>query len=73
MNIFLTSAELRQLTDSIKPSKQREWLDREKWIYKISRLGNVKVLRRYAEMRMGIPLDQKTSEITEPDFSRIAS
>ncbi|MXS82780.1 DUF4224 domain-containing protein [Nitrosomonas oligotropha] len=71
MTLFLTESELYQLTDCQKRSKQVEWLNKYGWKYAESRLGRVKVLRSYAEMRMGMPVKGEQEQTTEPDFSRI--
>lgn len=66
--MFLTPDDLRSLTDTPVKALQIHWLDRNGWEYAISRLGNPKVLRAYAEMRLGIRAD-KPSKHPEPDFS----
>lgn len=66
--MLLTPADLIELTDCQRAHEQRAWLDARGWIYEVSRLGTVKVLRRYAEMRMGIPLATESTQ-SEPDFS----
>ena len=71
MTLFLTESELYQLTDCQKQSKQAEWLNKRGWIYEVSRLGRVKVLRKYAEMKLGIPSVDAAVKSTEPDFSRL--
>ncbi|MBS0424573.1 MAG: DUF4224 domain-containing protein [Proteobacteria bacterium] len=73
MTLFLTQSELSELTDCQKRSKQTEWLDRRGWRYEVSRLGKVKVLRSYAEMRMGMPVNGEQEQTTEPDFSSLAT
>ena len=73
MSIFLDQQELNELTGYVMPSKQTEWLSSRSWTFEISRLGKVKVLRKYAEMKLGIPIDRASTKHTEPDFSRIAS
>jgi len=71
MTLFLTQSELFELTDCQKPSKQIEWLDKRGWKHEISRLGRAKVLRSYAQMKMGMPVDSKSEPTTEPDYSSI--
>lgn len=66
--MFLTAEEVRELTDCQRAHEQRAWLDARAWAYEVSRLGTVKILRRYAEMRMGIPVVAESSA-SEPDFS----
>jgi hypothetical protein len=66
--MFLTPEELAELTDSKVRGKQIEWLDQNGWVYATSRLGNPKVLRAYAEQRLGIASAAPSAQ-TEPDFS----
>lgn len=73
MSIFLDQQEINELTGYAMPSKQIEWLSSRAWIFEISRLGKVKVLRKYAEMKLGIPIDDASAKPTEPNFSRISS
>lgn len=68
--MILTNNDLRELTDCQRAYEQRAWLDARGWVYEVSRLGTVKVLRRYAEMRMGIPLAVEPTQ-SEPNFSAI--
>jgi hypothetical protein len=69
--MFLTVDELRDLTDCQRAHEQRAWLDARGWAYEVSRLGSVKVLRRYAEMRLGLPIQSGEDKQAEPDFSSI--
>lgn len=69
--MFLTDIDLRELTDCQRAHEQRAWLDARGWVYEVSRLGTVKVLRRYAEMRMGLPVAGISLPPVEPDFSSI--
>lgn len=71
MSIFLDDDDVAQLTGYSKKSKQVEWLDRRCWMFEISRLGKVKVLRKYAEMKLGMPIDNSQAKSTEPDFTSI--
>ncbi len=64
---FLSKIELTELTDTPVRRLQIEWLDRSRWVYTTSRMGNPKVLRAYAEQRMGMNAARKGD--TEPDFS----
>lgn len=66
--MFLTPDDLRELTDTPLKALQIQWLDRNGWEYAISRLGNPKVLRAYAEIRLGIVGSQPGKQV-EPDFS----
>lgn len=68
--MFLTAEELAELTDCQRAYEQRRWLDARRWEYEVSRLGRVRVLRRYAEMRLGMPAAAPDAA-TEPDFSSL--
>lgn len=68
--MFMTGDDLVELTDCQRAHEQRAWLDARQWTYEVSRLGTVKVLKRYAEMRMGIPFMAVPAN-TEPDFSAL--
>ena len=69
MSIFLDQQELNELTGYVMPSKQTEWLSSRSWTFEISRLGKVKVLRKYAEMKLGIPVVVGSSPISHPKQS----
>ncbi|MBA3755926.1 MAG: DUF4224 domain-containing protein [Nitrosomonas sp.] len=71
MSIFLDDDDVAQLTGYTKKSKQVQWLDRRCWTFEISRLGKVKVLRKYAEMKLGMPIDNNLTQSTEPDFTKL--
>lgn len=71
MSIFLTSIEMTELTGYQTRSKQVSWLSCRGWQYEVSATGKVNVLRRYAEMRMGLPVDGNVPKPTEPDFSSL--
>lgn len=66
--MFLTPEELTDLTESRSRNKQIDWLNVRGWIYTTSRLGNPKVLRAYAEQKLGLATAAPESA-TEPDFS----
>ena len=53
MSIFLDQSELSELTGYTKQSKQQKWLSGRGWKFEVSALGQVKVLRKYAEMQLG--------------------
>jgi hypothetical protein len=67
-HLFLTPEEIAGLTDTPLRSLQIEWLTSRGWTFEISRLGNPKVLRAYAEARMGLATAAPAAQ-TEPDFS----
>ncbi len=73
MSIFLTKTEIAELTGYQTRSKQALWLADRGWKFEMSALGHVKVLRKYAEMKLGMPIDGKYEQTTEPDFSSLAS
>lgn len=68
--MLLTQQELIDLTDCQRAHEQRAWLDARGWVYETGRLGNIKVLRSYAEMRMGMPV-AADARVSEPDFSSL--
>lgn len=70
MSLFLTPDELEELTGYSMRSKQSMWLQKRDWVFEISRLGRVKVLREYAKMRLGMPFDAPP-KIIEPAFDKI--
>lgn len=67
--LFLTSDELKELTDLKIPKAQMRWLDKHHYPYEISASGRPKVLRAYLNERL------KTSVIinrnSEPNFDAI--
>lgn len=65
--MFMNPAELAELTDTRVRALQMEWLDRNRWAYTTSRMGNPKVLRAYAEQRLGLKSAHQGE--AEPDFS----
>lgn len=69
--MILTPQELVDLTDCQRAHEQKRWLDDRGWVYEVSRLGSVKVLRKYAEMRLGLPAGGSEQAATEPDFSAL--
>lgn len=68
MIMFLTEEDLQELTDATLRRLQIAWLESHGWTFELSRLGRPKVLRAYAERRLGLD-DAKKSDQTEPDFS----
>lgn len=71
MTLFLDQSELCDLTGYCKKSKQAEWLAARGWTFEVSRMGRVRVLRKYAEMRLGMPVGDTVVKPTEPDFSSL--
>ena len=68
--MFLTADELIDMTGYRRAHEQRAWLDDRRWVYEVSRLGTVKVLRSYAEMKLGMPIKAEARS-TEPDFAAL--
>lgn len=66
-NTFLSPAELTDLTDTPVKTLQCRWLDQNRWTYTVSRMGNRKVLRAFAEKKLGMESARPGTE--EPDFS----
>lgn len=66
--MFLTDDHLRDLTGYVMPSAQKRWLAKNGWEFAISGFGRPRVLRAYAEQRLGIQ-SAKAKAQTEPDFS----
>ena len=50
--MFLTPAEMRELTDRTYARYQIAWLTENSWKFEIGAAGNPKVSRSYAEQRM---------------------
>ncbi len=67
--IFLSSQELKELTDLKIPKAQMRWLDKNKYPYEISAAGKPKVLRSYLFDRLQNTLNKTQS--AEPNFDAI--
>lgn len=68
MSLCLTRDEIGELTSREQPAAQRRWLDANGWCYAVAANGHPKVLRAYAEQRLG--LDRPAApRADEPDFS----
>uniref|UniRef100_A0ABX1PN56 DUF4224 domain-containing protein n=1 Tax=Aromatoleum anaerobium TaxID=182180 RepID=A0ABX1PN56_9RHOO len=65
--ITVSPDELADLTDTPVKSLQCSWLDQKGWIYTLSRMGNPKVLRSYAEQKLGMASAHPGD--SEPDFT----
>lgn len=50
--MFLTPAELEQLTDYRRPSAQIRWLRAHRWRFEINAAGHPRVARAYFERRL---------------------
>lgn len=67
--LFLSSEELRELTDLRIAKAQMRWLDKHKYPYEVSAAGKPKVLRSFVLDRLqNISLYTKKSE---PNFDAI--
>jgi hypothetical protein len=55
MSFCLTPDEIAELTSRTQPAAQRRWLDLYTWRYAVDSDGRPKVLRAYAEVRLGAP------------------
>jgi hypothetical protein len=66
--MFLTQANMTELTGYCQPNAQKRWLEKTGWEYTVSRFGRPKVLRAYADQKMGLNV-VKASTHSEPDFS----
>lgn len=69
MTMFLTEAELQELTECVQPEAQRRWLTARGWPFEISSKGRNRVLRSVMERQMGIVT--KAKKQAEPDFSAV--
>lgn len=53
MSLFLTDAEMQELTRRQKASAQIRWLNDRRWIYELDADGRPRVLRAHAMRKMG--------------------
>lgn len=68
-SMFLSKTDIEELTGYKLAGKQIEWLDTNAWVFVISALGHPKVLRTYAEKKLGLNGKVLTDKKSEPDFS----
>lgn len=69
---LLADDELAAITGYKTPSKQREWLSAERWIFHTTRAGRPVVGRVYARMRLaGIAPKSAPAETWSLDLSRV--
>lgn len=68
MKLFLSDAELSELTERSSIRYQIAWLDENEYPFERSALGRPRVLRAYVERRLGFKIPP-LSVRTEPDFS----
>nr|WP_316641754.1 DUF4224 domain-containing protein [uncultured Roseateles sp.] len=77
--LFLTPAELVELTGFKQTKGHVRWLDRYRWRYVLTRSEQPRVARDYFLDRMGIPRSQtgfsdkvnQAAALEEPDFSAL--
>jgi hypothetical protein len=67
VQMFLTSDELAELTDSHRRQDQAKWLRANQFVFFYSRLGNIKVLRAHVEVQFG--LRENVSPDPEPNWA----
>lgn len=67
--LFLSSNELRELTDLRIAKAQMRWLDKNKYPYEVSAAGKPKVLRSLVLDRL--QSISSYTQISEPDFDAI--
>jgi len=68
--LFLTTDELKELTDLKIPKAQMRWLDKHNYPYEISATGKPKVLRSFVMEKLKTAFQTKTKN-TEPNFDAI--
>lgn len=72
--MFLTDAELRELTGYAYPCRQIDWLRRYNWKFEVTAQNRPKVARVYFDVRMGAPgkaIQEPSSSIMRPNFEAI--
>lgn len=67
--LFLSSDELRDLTDLKIAKAQMKWLDKNNYSYEVSASGKPKVLRSFLFDRF--QKNKSHSQTTEPNFDAI--
>lgn len=68
--MFLTDADIIDLTGYVKPGKQITWLTREGFTFRVAADGHPRVLREHANKMMGISATNVRQK-TRPDFSAL--
>jgi hypothetical protein len=70
---FLTPEELSQITGYKLTSSQRQWLDRNGWVYVLNASGRPVVSRWYARLKLSgvTPTENGLQASWRPDFSGI--
>jgi len=67
--MFLTSDELIELTDSHRRQDQAKWWRENRFVFFYSRLGNIKVLRAHVEVQFGLRENVPTDP--EPNWAAL--
>jgi hypothetical protein len=62
--MFMTFEELVELTGWRMPGKQLDWLKARHWVFETNARGWPKVLRKYAEARLGAATARKAASET---------
>lgn len=68
--LFLTSDELKELTDLKIPKAQIRWLDKHSYPYEIGASGKPKVLRSFVMEKLNATFKSNTNN-QEPNFDAI--
>lgn len=69
--MFLTAAELAELTGYVRPSAQVRWLRARHWRFELNAAGHPRVARAYLEKRMVAREGAGAVESASPDFGAI--
>lgn len=72
--MFLTDAELRELTGYAYPCRQIDWLRRYNWKFEITAQNRPKVARMYFDARMGSTVksaEAPSDSLVRPNFGAI--
>lgn len=71
-SLVLNKNELAEITGYVNPKHQRQWLDRNRWIYQSNRAGSPIVARDYFMQRMGVKSSGTVGIVGEvPNFDAI--
>lgn len=69
--MFLTPEQLQDLTGYERGADQARWLRARQWIFELNAQRRPKVLRAYAEARLGLNVVQAAQLVTEPNFDAL--
>lgn len=70
--MLLTAAELNELTGCKRAPGQIDWLTARAWVFERDAKGKPKVLRSYAEAKLGAKVQPAAPKAWEPDFSDLS-